>query len=166
MSMVDPAGEARGGGSFQRENLSDLDDVASAGAWHLVGLDYNEGAGVGQNKWTAECSMPIPAFALGAVAQVGAGATFVLTAGSTDARGALSITTGTGTLAAGSLGSLTFGQSMPVGKTPFVDIQETNAAARSLLAYPSAMVATGFNVTFASAATASTTYTFIYKVEG
>lgn len=164
MSNVDPAPEARGGGSFQRENLSDLDDVLTTGAWHLSDLAFNGTTG----KWAYDGALGVPVLTAGATAQIGSSPTLAYTAGfgSTDGRQAVSLTTGTGALSAGVLFTVTFAQALPSGKLPYVDVQETNSAARALLAFPTAVTNAGFSVSFGSAAAASTLYTFVIKCEG
>lgn len=163
MSNVDPGAEARGGGSFQRENLSDLDDANTAGAWHLSDLAWNGAT----QKWTFDGALGVPTLTAGAAGQIGASPTLAFTAGfaSTDGRQAISLTTGTGALSAGTLFTVTFAQPLPTGKLPYVDVQESNSAARALLAFPTTVTNTGFAVAFGSAAAASTLYTFIVKCE-
>ena len=165
MSNVDPSAEGRGGASFQRENLSDLDDVATSGAKDLAALSFDGSTG----KWTQGANVgggAAPAVAAGANNGTAPPAPSVV-AGGTDARGTIDFGSGSAP-AAGAQVTVTFAHALPAGTIPFVHLQETNSATKALNAYPSGISNTGFTVSTGSAPTASqggTTYSVEYDVE-
>lgn len=165
MSNVDPGAEARGGGSFQRENLADLDDVATTGAKDLAQLTFDGSS----SKWVPGANVgggSAPAVAAGANNGTTPPAPTV-TAGGTDARGIISFGSG-GTPAAGAQVTVTFAHALPAGTTPFVHLQETNSATKALNVFPTGASNTGFTVSTGSAPTASQasgTYLVEYDVE-
>lgn len=100
---------------------------------------------------------------IAAGAGAGTGATASVATGSSDYFGAITINTGTST-AAGILATVTFGNNYAVAPTAFLEAGTAGSA--GLQHYVSGTSVSTFVVSVANVPTASTTYTFYYRVMG
>lgn len=159
MSITDPAAE-EAGPQWTRHNLSDHDDVATAGAKHWAGI-YFDGV-QGKFVHSAAFTGP-PTAAAGANAGTSPPAP-VVTTGATDRRGVITFGSGTGSPAAGAQLVVTFHTAGPVGAVPSVRFVPQNAATAALAMYPSAVSNTGFTLSTGGALGTSQAAT-VYSVE-
>jgi hypothetical protein len=106
-----------------------------------------------------------PTLTAGATAQIGTGGTVSLSATSDDDRGTVTLVTGTGSLAAGTLFTVSFNEPKDANRLPVIVLDSANAAATGIDVGTGTVTSAGFTVIDNTrVVAASTTYEFNYIV--